>query len=300
MAEYFGRPTGRASFRLGEEPVWHRILSQLSMVNILESEVDLFSFDAECLTWLESFQTEGDVGAALPVGVGGYLLYENQGIYMRQASVRRIEICSLPVKGERYRCNDAKIGPDGRLWVGIMDYDGLEGRGSLWRIFADGECERLLTGLTRPNGPDWCGDECWFVDGPTEEISCRKWDDSGLSEKRNRAKTNGTPDGLAIDSNGDVWLALRGQARVDHFNLIGELVDSVQVQSSCPTSLFYSGQDISTLVVTSALLVDVEQELENFPRAGDVVICDVSALGRNPYLRLDAIARGQAPEGMKV
>lgn len=280
MAEFLSTPTGKFSFGLGEGPSWNPTTKQVSMVNIFEKEVHLFSLSGTTLSHVDTFRTEGDIGAALPLSEGAFLLCENHGVFLRQPTGERHKVSDMPVSGEQFRCNDAKVGPDGKLWVGIMDYDATEGQGSLWRIGSDGSAQLLLSNLTIPNGLDWYGDEFWFVDGPTEEIRCFSWDNAGLTKTEKRFVTNGTPDGLAIDSNGDIWLALWGQARVDHFNQAGEVVDSVAVPSSHSTSLCFAGENLDTLVMTSALMYTAEDELKKFPRAGDVFTCQVSTTGR--------------------
>lgn len=284
MAEFLSTPTGKFSFDLGEGPSWNPNTKQVSMVNIFEKEVHLFSLSETTLSHVDTFHTEGDVGAALPLADGSFLLCENHGVFLRQPTGERHKVADMPVSGEQFRCNDAKVGPDGKLWLGIMDYDATEGKGSLWRIGRDGSAQILLPSLTIPNGLDWYGDEFWFVDGPTEEIRCYNWDHSGLTETEKRFVTNGTPDGLAMDANGEIWLALWGQGRVDHFNQAGEVVDSVSVPSSHSTSLCFAGENLDTLVMTSALIHTAEDELTKFPRAGDVFTCQVSTKGRGANL----------------
>lgn len=284
MAEFHSTPTQKFSFGLGEGPSWNPNTKQVSMVNIFEKEVHLFSLSETTLSQVDTFHTEGDVGAALPLADGSFLLCENHGVFLRQSTGERHKVADMPVSGEQFRCNDAKVGPDGKLWLGIMDYDATEGKGSLWRIGRDGSAQLLLPNLTIPNGLDWYGDEFWFVDGPTEEIRCYNWDHSGLTETEKRFVTNGTPDGLAIDANGEIWLALWGQGRVDHFNQAGEVVDSVSVPSSHSTSLCFAGENLDTLVMTSALMYTADDELTRFPRAGDVFTCQVSAKGRQANL----------------
>jgi len=280
MASYLASPTGSFSFGLGEGPTWNPITKELSMVNIFEREVHRFTLHNQVLSHSDSFTTQGDVGAALPLADGSFVLCESHGIFLRDKLGARKLVSSMPVEGDQFRCNDAKIGPDGNLWVGIMDYDAVEGNGSLWRINRVGESQLLLSNLTIPNGLDWWGDEFWFVDGPTEEIRCYLWDESQLTPTDKKFLTNGTPDGLTIDSNGEIWLALWGQARVDHFNINGEVVDSVSVPSSHSTSLCFAGEDLDTLVMTSATMYTAEDELEKFPRAGDVFTAKVPNTGR--------------------
>jgi sugar lactone lactonase YvrE len=165
-----------------------------------------------------------------------------------------------------------------------MDYSATEGRGSLWRIDRNGSTQLLLDGLTIPNGLDWWEDEFWFVDGPAEQITCYQWDESGLTETNRKFETNGTPDGLTIDSVGDIWLALWGEGRVDHFDKSGAVADSVALASPHSTSLCFAGSELDTIVITSAQLNLSAEDMAAFERAGDVFFQRLPIRGRIPYL----------------
>lgn len=284
MASYHSVPTGHHGFTLGEGPVWNPLTQTLSMVDIFERRVHLFDLRDTELHHREEFSTEGDVGAALPLADGGFVLCESAGVFLRAPDGVRTLVCGEPVRGDDVRFNDGKLAPDGSLWVGVMDYDATEGRGSLWRIGRDGSTQRLLDGLTIPNGLDWWGDEFWFVDGPEEVVRCYQWDESGLSSPKREFVTHGTPDGLAIDSEGELWLALWGQGRVDHFDQSGDVVDSVSVASPHSTSLCFAGPALDTLVMTSAQFNMTPEALVEWERAGDVFVQSVPRSGRPPHL----------------
>lgn len=280
MSYFEAKPTGLNSFELGEGPVWNPLSERLSIVDIFQRRVHLYSLEADSLVHREEFATEGDVGAALPLSDGSFLLCENHGIFIRRPDGQRELIAKMPVIGVEFRCNDAKIGPDGSLWVGIMNYDATEGQGSLWRVTRSGEAQQLLSGLTIPNGLDWWGKEFWFVNGPNEEIRCYYWDSQGVVDSGRKFTTNGTPDGLAIDSTGELWLALWGEGRVDHFDKSGNVVDSISVASPHSTSLCFAGKNLDTLVMTSATFAMDQQALAKAPSAGDLFTLRVSTTGR--------------------
>ena len=286
MKNLVAKPTGAHSFELGEGPVWNPLSKQLSTVDIFQRRVHLFDLEDSTPVHRSSFETEGDVGAALPLLAGEFVLCEHDKIVIRHPDGTREKLTDVPLQGKNLRSNDAKIGPDGALWVGVMDYDAVEGAGSLWRVSRSGDCQKLLSNLTIPNGLDWWGKEFWFVDGPTEEIRCYQFSDEGLDETDRRFTTNGTPDGLAFDSSGDLWLALWGQGRVDHFNQNGEVVESVEVASPHSTSLCFAGEDLNTLVCTSALFAMDEVTISQYPSCGDIFSVPVAVSGRPANLLL--------------
>lgn len=281
MTRFVARPTGAHSFELGEGPVWNPDTKQLSTVDIFQRQVHLFDIQNSYLSHRSSFETLGDVGAALPLSSGEFVLCENDGIVIRHPDGTREKVTDAPFTGKSLRSNDAKLGPDGTLWVGVMDYDAAEGAGSLWRISRSGDCQKLLSNLTIPNGLDWWGDEFWFVDGPTEEVRCYNFSGVGLEATDKRFSTNGTPDGLTFDANGEIWLALWGEGRVDHFNKHGDVVDSVEVASPHSTSLCFAGHGLNTLVCTSAAFAMDESILSQYPNRGDIFLVDVEVTGRS-------------------
>ena len=285
MTDFVAKASGRHSFELGEGPVWNPTTGRLSMVDIFQRRVHMYTMSPSGPMHIGEFETEGDVGAALPLVDNQFLLCENHGIFLRRSDGSRELVTKLPVSGSEFRCNDAKIGPDGKLWVGIMDYDASEGKGSLWRISPNGESQLLLGNLTIPNGLDWLGSEFWFVNGPTEEIRCYRWNEKELVDSGRSFKTNGTPDGLTFDSNGEMWLALWGEGRVDHYDSSGQVMDSVAVASPHSTSLCFAGENLDTLVMTSAKFAMTEEAISAHPNCGDLFVAQPGVTGRGPNLQ---------------
>jgi sugar lactone lactonase YvrE len=287
MTERVSVPTGLLSVELGEGPVWNPLTSELSIVDIFARTVHLFQFQDDAIISTGSFGCDGDVGAALPTSDGGFVLCLNTGIFFRDNNGAITQICDLPMAGSEFRCNDAKLGPDGKLWVGIMDYDASAGQGSLWRIGRDGQSQQLLGNLTIPNGMDWWQDEFWFVDGPAQEISLYRWSESGLEATSRRIHTAGIPDGLTIDGNGEIWLSLWGEGRVDHFSASGKVIESISVASPHSTSLCFAGEKLDTLVRTSAKFAMKAEDLDNFPNAGDLFSFRTGPRGRASNFHFD-------------
>lgn len=285
MTDYVSVPSGRYGLTLGEGPLWNPGTGELSIIDIFDKTVYRFEVRGTELTEVGSFRTEGDVGAALPLEDGHFLTCERGGVFVRDIDGTGHRVADLPVSGSDMRFNDGKLGPDGHLWVGVMDDEATEGRGSLWRISAHGDAQCLLDGLTIPNGMDWWGDEFWFVNGPTEEIRCYRFDSRGIEPTDRRITTRGTPDGLVIDTEGFLWLALWGEGRVDRYRPDGAVLDTVSVASPHSTSLSFAGDDLTTLVMTSARFAMSDEALAATPHAGDLFTVSVEATGRLPNRR---------------
>jgi sugar lactone lactonase YvrE len=282
MSEFVATPTHQLLATLGEGPIWNEATGQLSVVDIFSHAVHFLIPSVSGLRLVDTFHTPTQVGAALPIDTGGLVSCEREGIFLITSDRQRQQVCPLPVSDAAFRCNDAKIGPDGRVWVGVMHEDAVAGAGSLWAIDPAGKTEQLLAGLTIPNGMDWWEDEFWFVDGPTPHIRCYHWGPEGLVDTGRFVTTPGVPDGLTIDADGDIWVALWGEGAVVCLGRDGTHHHTVSVPSPHTTSACLMG---STLVVTSARLGLGDSDLSRFPRAGDVFTVDVLATGRPPHTK---------------
>jgi len=275
-------PLGGLAMTLGEGPVWNVAREELTVVDILGQEVHRITRVNGLWTLGETISTESDVGAALPLHDGSLLSVEATGIYTVSEG-ERARVCGIPGDSSlTRRPNDAKLGPDGRLYVGVMDYDATPGAGSLWALSRSGVAEMLLEGLTIPNGMDWWDDALWFVNGPESRISSYTPSPRGLVHSGD-IKTRGIPDGLTIDSLGNIWVALWGEGRVDCYDQTGELLYEVPVPAGQTTSVAFCGADLSTLAITTARYQLSPGELELTPLAGDVFFCDAPVAGRPAF-----------------
>ncbi|KAL8918241.1 MAG: hypothetical protein Q9208_007469 [Pyrenodesmia sp. 3 TL-2023] len=174
-----------------------------------------------------------------------------------------------PGKAERMRCNDGAVDAAGRYWVGTMNDPKVKeptNEGVLFRLDPDLSLHRMIENVTIPNGMAWSGDnkKMFFTDTPTKNIFAFDFDlASGAISNRqvffhHPDDEEGGPDGLAMDSQGNLWTAICGGWKVlkvsPEGKVVGEIVLSTRM-ISCPA---FAGQD---LFITSA----EEEEPEKYP-----------------------------------
>jgi len=282
VAEWIATAAGRVHLILGEGPGVSRVTGDVSVVDIVGREIHFFRPSPTGLDHHRTITTPTMVGAAIPLDSGEILTAEADGIFRITPDGTRHQVCALPVADPRFRCNDAKIGPDGRLWVGVMHVDAQPEAGSLWAIDPGGRSECLLEGLTIPNGMDWWGDEFWFVNGPTEEVRCYRLKSGRLVDTGRAISTPGTPDGFTMDKDGNIWLAVWGGGKVVCLSQDGDLLNTVSVHSPHTTSACFLA---SQLVITSATVGLDDEALREYPHAGDVFLVDVATNGHTVYTR---------------
>jgi sugar lactone lactonase YvrE len=158
------------------------------------------------------------------------------------------------------RANDAAVDPAGRLWVGTMTLPQRPAQpGSLWRL-DPGKCtpERVLGDLLLANGMGWspAGDLMYVVDSLRQRVDVYPYDaaDGRLGARRELVVVppeDGMPDGLAVDTDGCLWVALAGGGAVRRYAPGGAVLEQVDLPVAFPTSCAFGGDDMTDLFVTT-------------------------------------------------
>ena len=157
------------------------------------------------------------------------------------------------------RMNDGVADPAGRFWAGSMAYDGTAGAGSLYRTDPDGTVVRVLDGLTIANGPAFTADGATMYLADTAVgtiLRCRiaplSGDLLGSPETFARLRDDeGSPDGMTVDAEGCLWVALWGAGAVRRYHPDGRLLHTLTVPAPHPTSVCLP-PDGNRLFVTTA------------------------------------------------
>ncbi len=159
----------------------------------------------------------------------------------------------------RTRMNDACADPAGRFWAGSMAYDFTPDAGSLYRVDGNGTVTRVLDGVTISNGPafDAAGTTMYFSDSARARIDRFRVDPEtgALSERTVFAQLKaGTenPDGMAVDDEGHVWVAVWGASEVRRYRPDGSLAETIRVPTRQPSSVCLFGSEEPRLFITSA------------------------------------------------
>lgn len=245
-----------ARAELGEGPTWDPARERLIWVDILSSRVHTY----DPATGRRTVRTTGQhVGAAKPRAGGGLVLNLRDGVGLvdpgPEGAFRWLH--RDPVPGRRG--NDAAVAPDGSLWAGTMRYDEAPGGGTLTRFTGDGAAEPFLTDVTVSNGTGWSPDgrRMYYVDTPTRRIDVFDVPDGGRQAVNRRPLAQveegaGHPDGLTVDADGCVWVALWDGGAVRRYTPDGALDRVVTLPVPRPTACAFGGAGLSDLYVTTA------------------------------------------------
>jgi sugar lactone lactonase YvrE len=279
---------------LSEGPRWHEERQELLWVDILGRQFHRGRVAADgSLDQVNTIAVDRHVGAVAPVAAGGYVLAAGPGfLFVDEAgSVREL---AQPEAGRTdVRMNDGACDPQGRFWAGSMAYDESPGAGSLYRLELDGTCTTMLTGLTISNGIGWSpdGKTMYLNDSGTGCIEAFRFDrtSGAISERRTLVRIDRpgvAPDGLTVDEEGGIWVALWGGGVVNRYATDGKVLRSVRLPVRRPTSCAFGGRDRATLFVTTARVGLDDANLARQPDSGrvfSVVGLGVRGLPSQPY-----------------
>jgi sugar lactone lactonase YvrE len=242
---------------LGEGALWDWRGGLLISVDILVGRV-LVSDPADGST--RSVEVGQPVSAALLRGERELLLAVRDG-FMSLDLGTNATAGLVEVEADRpgNRMNDGACDARGRCFAGTMAFDTAPGAGSLYRLDPDLSVHTLVDGLSISNGIGWSpsGHLMYHIDTPTLGIDTCDFDEAtGLpSERRRLVDTDpawGSPDGLAVDAEGGIWVAFWDGSAVRRFDPTGTLTAAIELPAPRPTRPAFGGADLDQLYVTTA------------------------------------------------
>jgi sugar lactone lactonase YvrE len=263
-----------------EGPFWYG--DRLGWVDIMAGRLWLAGFDGTMLIRpdqpdLPAGPASHDVGmplgAAVPRSGGGWLLAAGTGFATLDTDGTVTPRSGDLADTSMIRMNDGKCDPAGRFWAGTMAFDESPGAGSLY-VF-DGSVLTVLTGVTISNGLGWSPDRrtMYYIDTPTGQVDAFSYDEeTGAVSGRRRlfGVEGGSPDGMAVDDEGLLWVALWGGGAVHRYEPSGRHVATVRLPVTNVSSCCFGGPDGATLFITTSRQGLSPQRLAAEPGAGHV------------------------------
>lgn len=236
--------------RLGEGPVWDATTGLIVWVDILSHKIHHTNPNTGAT---ESLTGPDAVGAVVPTAEGGWVAGLPDGIYSVGSWVR----LAAYQDWEGTRSNDGKADAAGNLVQGTMGWNEERGAGRLLRVRPDGSIETLLTDLTISNGLDWTDDgHLLHIDTPTRQVRRFGYSpDKPLEEPDVALDLRGEvghPDGMCLDSEGCIWVAMWGAGVVRRHTPTGKLDTLIEVPTENVSSCAFGGAHMSTLFITTA------------------------------------------------
>ena len=242
------------SGELYEGPIW--VKDSLYWVDILKGEIHRLKGKEYKKIVLENY-----VSSIQPHVNGNIIATSGHGFYSINFEKNDIhKIFEVKDWDSRNRFNDGKCDALGRYWIGTMNLEEKYPTGGLFVLDLNKNYKKVLDGTTISNGLAWSSDnkKFYFIDSPTKKVFSFDFNiNEGYLSNRvvaiDLSKYNGNPDGMTIDSEGKLWVALFGGKKVlrcDPNN--GDILDEVELPTPNVTSVTFGGDNLNILYITTA------------------------------------------------
>jgi len=268
----------------GEGPVWDVHRRAVRWVDMLAGDILTLGPASQQVSRLHV----GAVAAAMrPRAGGGLVVGVERGFCLVDADETGPQQPLEVWTDTTVRMNDGGCDPQGRFYCGSMDYDATPGRGSLYRLDPGDGVTRVLEDVTISNGIAWShdGGSVYYVDTPTQRVDVFDFDpDTGeLSGRRPAVHVDpghGAPDGMTLDCEGGIWVAMWRGGAVHRYRPDGLLDEVVEVEPRQVTACTFGGEDLDELFITTS-----RQDLpaDSDPTAGSLFRCRPGVSGVPPY-----------------
>lgn len=273
-----------AKAHLGEGSIWHPLENKLYWIDI---DGKLLHIHDPVTNINEQHFLGARVGTVVHVQSGGALVALQNGIHKIDTKTGELTFIINPLNDPAIRFNDGKCDPSGRFWVGTYALDKRVGASVLYRFDHDGSIYLMLKNVTTSNGIVWSADKkmMYYIDTPTQAVQGFDYNNETGQISNGRvvvqiSKEEGAPDGMAIDAEGKLWIALWGGSAVGRFDpLTGEMLGKINVPATQVSSCAFGGRDLKTLYITTARKSLSEDELKAFPLSGGLFAVEPGVQG---------------------
>ena len=270
-------------FALAEGPVWDASRQRLVWVDILEGVVLVGRLGNGRLDIDTRHHFDSYVGATAVAEDGSILVAETQSLTCIAPDEERTSTGLIDALGRDDRLNDGVCDAHGRFLVGTLSLAGTHHSQRLLQAGPEGMTV-LDDDLGLSNGlafsPD--GAVLYSVDSMPGRVWRRDYDqDTGSTGARGLLidLPECTPDGLAVDASGHLWLAIWGVGEVRCYAPSGQLLDTIEVPAPHTSSLAFVGDHLDQLVITTARSELTDAQLAEFPLSGSLFLATPGCAG---------------------
>lgn len=269
---------------LGEGPNWDIASARMTYVDIDAGTIHQLDPATGSTT---ATSVEPPISFIIPVaGESRWVGGTGADLTLFDADLAPIGRLVVEAGGPANRFNDGKADPAGRLWFGSMSLRRTPGDAAFYRLDAAG-LTTIESRATISNGLDWDVERqrMYYIDSIEQRIDVFSFDvTSGEVEDRRTFATidadDGLPDGLTVDADGGVWVALFRGGAVRRYDPDGALVETVHLPVTCPTCPVFGGDDLATMFVTTSRHRLTDEQRAEQPLAGALLVVDAGVRGR--------------------
>jgi sugar lactone lactonase YvrE len=234
----------------GEGPVWSPKWGGLRWVDMLAGDILSLASDGT----VNRRHVATIAAAVRPRRQGGAVIGVERGFALEEVDGTITQLDEV-WHDDHIRMNEGGCDPDGRFYCGSMAYGQQPGAASLYRLDPDRSVHVVLTEITVSNGLEWSpdGSRAYYNDTATHRVAVFDYDrESGLTARRVFAEVQGRPDGLTVDAQGGVWIAVSDGGRVQRYTPSGDLDEVIEVPARKVTACTFGGDGLDELFITTS------------------------------------------------
>lgn len=277
---------------LGEGLVWDGNSERILMTDIMKGkliEIDIESSSHRCwqfkepLAWVLPTKLKKYYLLGLKSGVGLWDVCEPENVSWVDQNF----------PGEsHFRLNDACADSSGKIWYGSMNMLNPSSRDGQLASFSPRDGLFIHDeGFTVTNGPVISPDGKYlFFNDTLQGIVYRYRFSADLGKLSDRqlfvkfSDVQGYPDGMCLDVEGNIWVALWGGASVVQLDANGKLLRKISIPARNVTNVCFFGPGLDRLLVSTASIGLSEEELKRYPASGGLFeISNHHSTGVAPY-----------------
>ncbi len=263
----------------GEGPMWDEAAGVLRWVDMLKGDV----LTMKATGSIERQHVAKVAAAVRPRAHGGLVVAVESGFLLIGVD-GQIGPEHTAFTDSACRMNDGGVDRQGRFFCGSMAYDMVEPRGALYRFGSGAEIVTVLDAVTISNGIAWSGDgkRMFYVDSATQRVDIFDYDPAeGMPQDRRPlvrvSRETGLPDGIALDTEGGIWVALWGGHAVHRYRADDGRLDAVvELPVDLVTACAFGGPDRDQLYITTSR---VDLGTDAHPAAGAVFLAHPGVRG---------------------
>ena len=236
-----------------EGPVWSERWGGLRWVDMLAGDVLSLADDGT----IGRHHVGGVAAAVRPRRLGGAVIGVERGFALEDVD-RTVTYLDELWSDDSVRMNEGGCDPDGRFYCGSVAYDQRLGAAALYRLDPDDSVRVVLENVTVSNGLEWSpdGSRAYYNDTAIYQISVFDYDtDAGLTNRRvfvDLSDEEKRPDGLTVDEQGGVWVALSNGSAVRRYTPSGVLDEVVELPAKKVTACTFGGPQLDQLFITTS------------------------------------------------
>ncbi len=282
---HVAEPASQDVHLLAEGPFWDAPRHRLLWVDVDAGQVHQGSLTRGTVHATGVVDVDRTVGAVVPDEQGRLLVAGTRALHVVETDGRvRPGVHVLP-DGVRSRLNDGACDPAGRFVVGSMALDDRTGQEQLVVVHEATDLRPLDEDLTLSNGLAWTADgrRLYSTDTAVDTIYVRDYDPAtGTAGPRSvhLKVTDGSPDGMCLDADGDLWVAVWGAGEVRCYSAAdGSVLATVAVAAPHTSSVAFAGPDLDVLVITTGSSQLTPEQARDHPDSGRLFTAHVGVAG---------------------